>query len=94
MEHLKANLPEVQFSPMENWGADAGPVDEVAMVKSPEEHEVIRRAVAAGENAIEVISRVARPPSRYQADIWFPTFVAMFAETGEDPTRLSIASRR
>jgi Xaa-Pro aminopeptidase len=91
MEHLKANLPEVHFSPMENWGADAGPVDEVAMVKSPEEHEVIRRAVAAGENAIEVIRRVARPPSRHQADIWFPTFVAMFAETGEDPTRLSIA---
>jgi Xaa-Pro aminopeptidase len=91
LEHLKSNIPEVRFLPMEKWGADAGPVDEAAMVKSSEEHEVIRRAVAAGENAIEVIRRVARPPSRHQGDIWFPTFVAMFAETGEDPTRLSIA---
>ena len=91
MEHLKANVPGVQFLSIEKWGADAGPVDEVAMVKSSEEHAVIRRAVAAGENAIEAIRRVARPPSRHQADIWFPAFVAMFAETGEDPTRLSIA---
>jgi len=77
--------------PIEKWGADAGPIDEPAMIKGAEEHEAIRRAVAAGENAIETIRRVARPSARHQGDIWLPTFTAMFAETGEDPTRLSIA---
>src|SRR2546422_6364733 len=28
---------------------------------------------------------------KHQGDIWLPTFTAMFAETGADPTRLSIA---
>ena len=91
LENLKAALPGLQFLPIERWGADAGPIDEVAMIKSAEEHEVIRRAVAAGENAIEAIRRAARPPSRHQGDIWLQTFTAMFAETGEDPTRLSIS---
>ena len=91
LENLKAALPGVQFLAIEKWGADAGPIDEPAMMKSTEEHEVVRRAVAAGENAIEVIRRAARPPARHQGDIWLPTFAAMFAETGEDPTRLSIA---
>src|SRR5206468_7005520 len=88
---LKSALPGLQFLPMEKWGADAGPIDEAAMLKSSEEHDVIRRSVAAGEKAIEVIRSVARSPSRHQGDIWFQTYVAMFAETGEDPTRLSIA---
>jgi hypothetical protein len=61
------------------------------MIKSSEEHDAIRRAVAAGERAIEVIRRTARPPSRHQGDIWLQTFNSMVAETGEDPTRLSIA---
>ncbi|TAJ75139.1 hypothetical protein EPO44_22300, partial [bacterium] len=91
LENLKSAFPGFQFLPIEKWGADSGPIDEAAMMKSPEEHDVIRRSVAAGEKAIEVIRRVARPPSRHQGDIWLQTFVAMFAETGEDPTRLSIA---
>jgi Xaa-Pro aminopeptidase len=91
LENLKSSLPGVQFLPMEKWGPDAGPIDEPAMVKSAEEHDVIRRAVAGGEKAIDVIRRVAQAPSRHQGDIWLPTFVTMFAETGEDPTRLSIA---
>jgi Xaa-Pro aminopeptidase len=91
LENLKAALPGLQFVPIEKWGADAGPIDESAMIKGAEEHEAIRRAVAAGENAIETIRRVARPSARHQGDIWLPTFTAMFAETGEDPTRLSIA---
>src|SRR5437660_3158311 len=91
LESLKASLKGVQFLPIEKWGPDAGPIDEPAMVKSAEEHDVIRRAVAGGEKAIDVIRRVAQAPSRHQGDIWLPTFVAMFAETGEDPTRLSIA---
>jgi len=91
LENLKTALPGVQFLSIEKWGADAGPIDEPAMIKSAEEHEVIRHAVAAGENAIETIRRAARPPARHQGDIWLPTFAAMFAATGEDPTRLSIA---
>ena len=48
LEHLKSALPGLQFLPMEKWGADAGPIDEAAMLKSSEEHDVIRRSVAAG----------------------------------------------
>lgn len=91
LENLKSKLPGILFLAMERWGADAGPIDEAAMMRSPEEHEVIRLSVAAGEKAIEMIRRVARPPSRHQGDVWFQTFAAMFAATGEDPTRLSIA---
>ena len=91
LENLKSALTGLQFLPIEKWGADPGPIDEAAMMKNAEEHEVIRRAVAAGEKAVDVIRRAARPPSRHQGDIWLQTFVAMFAETGEDPTRLSIA---
>ncbi len=89
--NLKAALPGTQFLSIENWGPDSGPIDEVAMVKSAEEHEAIRRCVAVGEKAIETIRRIARPPARHQGDIWFQTFNVMFAETGEDPTRLSIS---
>jgi len=91
LENLKSAFPGLQFLPIEKWGIDPGPIDEAAMMKGPEEHEVIRISVAAGEKAIEVIRRGARPPSRHQGDTWLQTFVAMFAETGEDPTRLSIA---
>jgi Xaa-Pro aminopeptidase len=91
LEKLKAALPGVAFLPIEKWGLDSGPIDEPAMVKSPEEHEAIRACVAAGEKAIETLRQTARPPAKTQADIWFPTFVAMFAETGEDPIRLSIS---
>lgn len=91
LENLRSALPGIQFVPLEKWGADSGPIDEAAMVKSPEEQEVVRRCVGAGEIAVEVIRRSARPPARHQGDVWLPTFAAMFAETGEDPTRLSIA---
>ena len=91
LEKLKAALAGVAFLPIEKWGPDSGPIDESAMVKSPEEHEAIRACVAAGEKAIETLRQTARPPAKTQADIWFPTFVAMFAETGEDPIRLSIS---
>jgi Xaa-Pro aminopeptidase len=91
LDNLKSALPGVLFLPVERWGSDSGPIDEPAMVKSVEEHDAIRRCVAAGEKAIETIVRAARSAAKQQADIWFPTFTAMFAETGEDPTRLSIS---
>lgn len=91
LDNLKAALPGVSFLPTEKWGIDPGPIDEPAMVKSAEEQEAVRRSAAAAEKAVETIVRVARAPAKTQADIWFPTYMAMFAETGEDPTRLSIA---
>ncbi len=91
LDNLKAALPGVSFLPIEKWGIDAGPIDEPAMVKSAEEQAAVRRSAAAAEKAIETIVRFARAPAKIQADIWFPTYMAMFAETGEDPTRLSIS---
>ena len=61
------------------------------MVKSVEEQEAVRRSAAAAETGVATIVRIARGPAKTQADIWFPTYMAMFAETGEDPTRLSIS---
>lgn len=94
LDILKSELPGVSFLPIERWKVDPpdpGPIDEPAMVKSREEQEAVRRSVAGGEKAIETILRVARPPAKQQADLWFPTFTATFLETGEDPDRLSIA---
>ena len=91
LDNLKTALPGVSFLPIKKWGIDAGPIDEPAMVKSAEEQAAVRRSVAAAEKAIETIVRSARAPAKTQADIWLPTYMAMFAETGEDPIRLSIA---
>ena len=91
LDNLKAALPGIIFLPIEKWGIDAGPIDEPAMVKSAEEQEAIRRSAAAAETGVATILRVARGPAKSQADIWFPTYMSMFAETGEDPTRLSIS---
>ncbi len=91
LENLRAAMPEALFVPIERWGVDLGPIEESAMLKGPEEHEAITHSVAAGEKGIEALVSAARPPAENQADLWFPTFVAMFAETGEHPTRLSIA---
>ena len=91
LDNLKAALPGVTFLPIEKWGIDPGPIDEPAMIKSAEEQEAVRRSAAAAETGVATIFRVARAPAKTQADIWFPTYMAMFAETGEDPTRLSIS---
>jgi Xaa-Pro aminopeptidase len=91
LDNLKAALPGVSFLPIEKWGIDAGPIDGPAMIKSAEEQAAVRRSAAAAEKAIETIVRFARAPAKTQADIWLPTYMAMFAETGEDPTRLSIS---
>ena len=91
LENLKSGLPGVIFLPIEQWGPDSGPVDEAAMVKGPEEQEVIRQCVAAGEKGIATLLRVARPPAKRQAEIWLPTMMAMFKETGEEPGRASIS---
>lgn len=90
LEKLKGTLGNVRFVGIEQWGTDPGPVDGPAMVKSSEEQDVVRAAVAASENAVRTLVAAARS-AKVQADLWFPAFYAMFLETGEDPTRLSVS---
>ena len=55
-------------------------------------HEVVWRAVAAGENAIESYSTRRASAARHPGDIWLLTFLPRcLPRTGEDPARLSIA---
>ena len=91
LNHLQALLPGVLFLPIEQWGIDPGPVDESAMIKSDEEQAAIKACVAAGEKAIQAIVSAAGPPSKQQADVWYPALLAMLLDTSEDPDRLSIA---
>lgn len=90
LEQLRKALPSVIFVGIEQWGVDPGPVDGPAMVKSREEQAVVRASAAAAEKAIQTLVAAARG-AKVQADLWHPTFNAMFLATGEDPTRLSIA---
>ncbi len=93
LEMLKAALPVVTFVPIEKWKInppDPGPVDEPAMIKSAEEQQSVSASVAAAEKAIETILKAAQSSAKQQADLWFPAFIAMFLETGEEPDRLSI----
>lgn len=90
LESLQAELPGVQFLPMEKFGPDAGPVDQPAMRKSAEEQHAIRGSVLAGEQAIDTMIKGARR-AKQQADLWFPALTRMLLETSEDPDRLSIA---
>jgi len=90
LEALKSALPAAKFLPIDQWGADAGPVEESAMLKGAEEHDVVRRAAAASEHGLATIVASIRGGAKRQADLWFAAYSAMFAHTGEDPTRLSI----
>ena len=64
------------------------------MIKGQEEVEVIRKIVAANENAILTLIDAIRRPAAKQADIWYPTYIQLFLATGELPTRLSMALDR
>jgi Xaa-Pro aminopeptidase len=90
LEKLKAALPGVVFVGIDQWGPDAGPIEESAMLKGPEEHAVIRRIIAAAEQGLMAMVAAGRT-ARQQGDIWFAAYTTMFALTGEDPSRLSIA---
>ena len=91
LDRLKASLPGVVFAPIDKWGADAGPVEESGMIKGPEEQDVIRRAAAASEHGIAAMIAAVRAGAKTQGELWFATYSAMFARTGEDPTRVSIS---
>jgi Xaa-Pro aminopeptidase len=76
---------------IDQWGPDSGPVEESAMLKGPEEHAVVRRIIAAAEQGLAAMVAAARAGAKQQADRWFAAYTTMFAATGEDPPRLSIA---
>ena len=90
LDTLRSSLPGVAFVPIEQWGPDAGPIDEVALAKSPEEQEVIRRSVAINEQGLAAAIAAARNGATRQADLWWAAFTTMFADAGEDFIRLSI----
>ena len=91
LDKLKAALPGVVFVAVDQWGPDSGPVEEAAMLKSPEEHAVIRRIIAAAEQGLAALVAAVQAGAKQQADLWFAAYTTMFAATGEDPPRLSIA---
>lgn len=91
LDKLKAALPGVVFVSIDQWGPDSGPVEESGMLKSPEEHAVIRRIIAAAEQGLAAMVASVRSGAKHQADLWFAAYATMFAATGEDPPRLSIA---
>jgi Xaa-Pro aminopeptidase len=87
---LKAALPGVAFVPIDKWGTDAGPIEESARIKGAEEQDAIRRATAASEHGIAAMVAAIRAGAKTQGELWFATYTAMLARTGEDPTRCSI----
>jgi Xaa-Pro aminopeptidase len=91
LDKLKAALPGVAFVAIDQWGPDSGPIEESAMLKGPEEHAVIRRIIAVAEQGLTAMVAAARAGGKQQADLWFAAYTTMFARTGEDPSRLSIA---
>ncbi len=90
LDTLGSSLPGVAFVPIEQWGPDAGPIDEVALAKSREEQEVIRRSVAISEQGLAAAIGAVRNGARRQADLWWAAFTTMFAGAGEDIVRVSI----
>jgi Xaa-Pro aminopeptidase len=90
LDTLKAALPGAVFLPIEKWGQDAGPIDEVMLTKSPEEQEAIRLAVKANEQGLAAMVAASRNGATRQADLWWAAFATMAAGTGDDILRLSI----
>jgi Xaa-Pro aminopeptidase len=91
LDKLSAALPGVTFLPVDKWGPDSGPVEEAGMIKGPEEQAVIRRAVAGSEHGVAALVAAVQAGAKQQSDLWFATYMAMFARTGEDPSRVSIS---
>jgi Xaa-Pro aminopeptidase len=91
LDKLKAALPGVVFVAIDQWGPESGPVEEAGMLKSPEEHAVIRRIITAAEQGLSAMVAAVQAGAKQQGDLWFAAYTAMFAATGEDPPRLSIA---
>ncbi len=95
LESLKAALPGVVFLPIDQYprevGGEVGPIEEAAMVKGPEEIEVLRRAVAINERALLAAVDAVRRGATRQADLWWAAFRTMYAGAGEDVIRCSLS---
>jgi Xaa-Pro aminopeptidase len=91
LDHIKTALPGAVFIAIDQWGSDSGPIEEAGMLKGPEEQAVVRRIIAAAEQGLAAMVSAARAGAKQQADLWFAAYSTMFARTGEDPSRLSIA---
>src|SRR5262249_26009284 len=76
LENLKKALPGVVFVPVDKWGSDAGPIEDSAMIKGPEEQAVIRQAVAASEYGVSAMVAAIKAGAKTQGDLWFATFTA------------------
>ncbi|MEW5983796.1 MAG: M24 family metallopeptidase [Acidobacteriota bacterium] len=90
LDTLRAALPGVLFLPIEQWGPDAGPIDEAMLTKSGEEQDAIRRAVAANERGLTAMVGALRGGATRQGDLWWAAYASMVAATGSDIIRLSI----
>jgi Xaa-Pro aminopeptidase len=90
LDKLKTALPGVAFVGIDQWGPDSGPIEESAMLKGPEEHGVVRRIIVAAEQGLMAMVAAGKT-AKQQGDMWFAAYTTMFALTGEDPSRLSIA---
>ena len=90
VDMLRAALPGVLFTPIEQWGPDSGPVEEAAMAKSLEEVEALRHAVAIDWRGISAAITAAGHGAARQADLWWACFQTMYAEGGEDIIRCAI----
>lgn len=95
LENLKAALPGVVFVPIDQYpravGDDVGPIEETAMVKGPEEIDVLRKAVAINERALMAAVEAARCGATRQADLWWAAFRTMYAGAGEDVIRCALS---
>ncbi len=94
LERLKAALPGVVFLPIDQFpprvGNDTGPIEDASMSKSPEEQEVIRKAVALNERGIAAAMAAVRNGATRQADLWWACFETLYRGGGEDVIRCSL----
>jgi Xaa-Pro aminopeptidase len=90
LDILRAELPGVEFLPIDRWGADSGPIIAAAMVKSQEEQAMIRHAVTTNQAALAAMIEAIANGATRQDQIWWAAFANMYTRNGEDFNRLSI----
>jgi Xaa-Pro aminopeptidase len=90
LDIVRARLPGVEFLPIDQWGADCGPIVSSAMVKSAEEVAMIRHAVATNQAALAALVEAVGNGATRHDQAWWPAFATMYTANGEDFNRLSI----
>jgi Xaa-Pro aminopeptidase len=83
LERVRAALPRASLA------SAADLLMRVKLARSAEEIAVLEQATAAGERAIEVLVRGARPGRRH-LEVWSEVFAALTGATGEPPARLAL----